>query len=71
MALPQPQIDDDEPGAAGELALLDDPAVEEESEDEEVEAGATPLTAEERAASSDPLKLYVRALGDGRLLTVS
>jgi RNA polymerase primary sigma factor len=48
--------------------LLDDP-VEVEAEEEEPENAR--LTAEEQAVSADPLKLYVRQLGNGRLLTPS
>jgi RNA polymerase primary sigma factor len=72
MALPQPQPDDEQPeGGTDVLALLDDPVEEVEEEDDDAEAGGQRLTAEERAVSADPLKLYVRQLGDGRLLTVS
>jgi RNA polymerase primary sigma factor len=49
--------------------LLDDPVEEEVEEDEE--PGNARLTAEEQAISADPLKLYVRQLGNGRLLTPS
>jgi len=52
-----------------ELApLLDDPA---EAEAEEEEPENARLTPEEQAISADPLKLYVRQLGSGRLLTPS
>jgi RNA polymerase primary sigma factor len=50
------------------LPSLDDPAAPEIDEDEPDNAH---LTAEERMVSADPLKLYVRQLGDGRLLTPS
>ncbi|MCP9484818.1 MAG: sigma-70 family RNA polymerase sigma factor [Gaiellaceae bacterium MAG52_C11] len=47
------------------LPALDDPAGEEtEPEDEPADAPAA-------EATQDPLKLYVRAIGDGRLLTVN
>jgi RNA polymerase primary sigma factor len=71
VAVSQSHFEQDEaPEASVEPApLLDDP-VEEEVEDEE-EPGNARLTAEEQAVSSDPLKLYVRQLGNGRLLTPS
>ncbi|HVU79199.1 MAG TPA: sigma-70 family RNA polymerase sigma factor [Gaiellaceae bacterium] len=47
------------------LPLLDEPEVE-EAEDEPENAV---LSEEERLQTSDPLKLYVRQIGDGRLLT--
>ena len=50
------------------LPTLDDPEAETEEEDEPDNAQ---LSAAERLASADPLKLYVRQLGDGRLLTPS
>jgi RNA polymerase primary sigma factor len=50
------------------LPSLDDPAAPELDEDEPDNAR---LSAEERMVSVDPLKLYVRQLGDGRLLTPS
>jgi RNA polymerase primary sigma factor len=46
------------------LPALDDPAGEEESEPDE-EPGSAPVL----ELTQDPLKLYVRAIGDGRLLT--
>jgi len=50
------------------LPLLDEPAaVEEDDEDDEPENAR--LTESERLQTADPLKLYVRQLGDGRLLT--
>jgi RNA polymerase primary sigma factor len=48
------------------LPVLDDPEVEEDDEPENAK-----LSEEEQLVSSDPLKLYVRQLGDGRLLTPS
>src|SRR5436305_3947239 len=44
---------------------LDDPEVEEESDEAEAEAVAR----EGEAATQDPLKLYVRSIGGGPLLT--
>ncbi|MGI9112066.1 MAG: sigma-70 family RNA polymerase sigma factor [Gaiellaceae bacterium] len=52
------------------LPALDDPAGEEpESEDEPT--GNGPDGAPVAETTQDPLKLYVRAIGDGRLLTVN
>jgi RNA polymerase primary sigma factor len=49
------------------LPLLDEADVVEEDEDDEPENAR--LTDNERLQTADPLKLYVRQLGDGRLLT--
>jgi RNA polymerase primary sigma factor len=49
------------------LPSLDDP----EAVEEEDEPGNAKLSAADRLASVDPLKLYVRQLGDGRLLSAS
>src|SRR5690348_13282108 len=71
VAVSQSHFEHDEaPESSVEPApLLDDP-VEEEVEDDE-EPGNARLTPEEQAVSADPLKLYVRQLGNGRLLTPS
>jgi RNA polymerase primary sigma factor len=55
-------------------ALEPDPAIEllpplDEVEDEDDEPDNAVLTDDERLQTSDPLKLYVRQIGDGRLLT--
>src|SRR5215831_4539895 len=50
------------------LPSLDDPELD-EVDDEEPENAR--LSEEEQLVSADPLKLYVRQLGDGRLLTPS
>jgi RNA polymerase primary sigma factor len=50
---------------SGLLPSLDDP----ESADDDEEPSNARLTPEEQVAAADPLKLYVRQLGDGRLLT--
>jgi RNA polymerase primary sigma factor len=50
------------------LPALDDPAQVEELEDEADDEGAATPAVE---ATQDPLKLYVRAIGDGRLLTAA
>ncbi|HEX6763769.1 MAG TPA: sigma-70 family RNA polymerase sigma factor [Gaiellaceae bacterium] len=61
-----------EPSDAAEPSLellpaLDDPA--EESEDEDEPAANARLSEDDRLRTDDPLKLYVRQIGDGRLLT--
>ncbi|HEY7398190.1 MAG TPA: sigma-70 family RNA polymerase sigma factor, partial [Gaiellaceae bacterium] len=48
------------------LPALDDPAEEPEEDDEPANAG---LSEDDRLRTDDPLKLYVRQIGDGRLLT--
>ncbi|HEY4348451.1 MAG TPA: sigma-70 family RNA polymerase sigma factor [Gaiellaceae bacterium] len=53
------------------LPPLDDPEAEADAETEEDEPGNASLSAAEKLVSVDPLKLYVRQLGDGRLLTAS
>ncbi len=50
------------------LPALDDPAVGEEDESDDDHGADTPPSVE---TTQDPLKLYVRAIGDGRLLTTS
>ena len=47
------------------LPALDDPIAEEDEEEPENAV----LSEDERLQSADPLKLYVRQIGDGRLLT--
>jgi RNA polymerase primary sigma factor len=49
------------------LPALDDPNGVEEAEDEPDDEAAAPAL----EATQDPLKLYVRAIGDGRLLTAA
>jgi RNA polymerase primary sigma factor len=71
MAVSQPQFEQEQEHAEPIVELLptlDDPEAE---ADEEDEPGNARLTAAERLVSVDPLKLYVRQLGDGRLLTAS
>jgi RNA polymerase primary sigma factor len=63
-AAPHGTVDDDEHGAEPVLELL--PALE-ATEDEEPENAQ--LSDDERLQTADPLKLYVRQIGDGRLLT--
>jgi RNA polymerase primary sigma factor len=55
-----------EPAALGLLPALDDA----EAVDEQEEPDNAVLSDDERLQSADPLKLYVRQIGDGRLLTV-
>ena len=66
-SLPDDTPSDDEP----RLELLPDPEAEAEAQDveEDEEEDDTPAAAEAVAATQDPLKLYVRAIGDGPLLT--
>jgi RNA polymerase primary sigma factor len=68
MAVPQPHFEQEqsEP-VVGLLPSLDDP----EAVEEEDEPGNARLSTAEQLVSADPLKLYVRQLGDGRLLTAS
>jgi len=59
--------------ALGDASALDEPTaldaeVEEEEDDEPDNAT---LSEEERLQTADPLKLYVRQIGDGRLLTAA
>jgi RNA polymerase primary sigma factor len=68
MAVSQPHYDHDpSEHERNLLPSLDDPEAEVEEDDDE--PGNARLSAEEQVAASDPLKLYVRQLGDGRLLT--
>jgi RNA polymerase primary sigma factor len=67
MAASQPHYEQEHSEPVTELLpSLDDPEAVVEEEDEPDNAK---LSAEEQVAASDPLKLYVRQLGDGRLLT--
>jgi RNA polymerase primary sigma factor len=70
VAVSQPHFEQEhsEPGVEL-LPTLDDPEVDETEEEDE--PGNARLTQEEQLVSADPLKLYVRQLGDGRLLTPS
>jgi RNA polymerase primary sigma factor len=53
------------------LDPIDGELEEEEEEEEEEEPDNAVLSEVERLQSADPLKLYVRQLGDGRLLTTA
>ena len=73
MAVSQPHFEQEQEQERSEPTLelvpsLDDPELEESDEEEPENAR---LSAEEQLVSVDPLKLYVRQLGDGRLLTPS
>jgi RNA polymerase primary sigma factor len=61
---PLPSLPDDDPATEPRLELLPEP-VEEADEDDRREAAEAAAA----AATQDPLKLYVRAIGDGPLLT--
>jgi RNA polymerase primary sigma factor len=66
-SLPEPQIEDAAEAAEPRLELL--PSLDPVDEPELEEAEAIELDAP--APTQDPLKLYVRQIGDGRLLTPS
>src|SRR6266545_5767339 len=66
-SLPEPQIEDAAETAEPRLELL--PSLDPVDEPELEEAEAIELDAP--APTQDPLKLYVRQIGDGRLLTPS
>jgi RNA polymerase primary sigma factor len=69
-ALPEPPFEEPTPEPTLELLpTLDE--VEGEEPEEEDEPENARLTEAERMQTSDPLKLYVRQIGDGRLLTVT
>src|SRR5262249_58160872 len=65
--LPDPTDPTEAEPALELLPALDEPDAETEDEDEE--PGNAGLTDDERLRTDDPLKLYVRQIGDGRLLT--
>jgi RNA polymerase primary sigma factor len=72
VAVSQPHFEQEHSEPSVELLpTLDDPEVADVEEDEDDEPGNARLTQEEQLVSADPLKLYVRQLGDGRLLTPS
>ena len=66
MATPEYQLEADSESPLELLPALDE-VVEEEAEEDEPDNAK--LSDAERLQSADPLKLYVRQLGDGRLLT--
>ena len=67
METPLPDTSLDTDPAEPTLELL--PALDVVEEEEEEEPENAVLTDDERLQTSDPLKLYVRQIGDGRLLT--
>jgi RNA polymerase primary sigma factor len=67
VALPEPHLDEPSEPPITLLPLLDE--AEEVEQEEEDEPENAKLTESERLQTADPLKLYVRQLGDGRLLT--
>jgi RNA polymerase primary sigma factor len=73
VAVSQPHFEQEQEQERSEPTLelvpsLDDPELEESDEEE---PGNARLSADEQLVSVDPLKLYVRQLGEGRLLTRS
>jgi RNA polymerase primary sigma factor len=71
VAVSQPHFEQEQERSEPTLELvpsLDDPELEESDEEE---PGNARLSADEQLVSVDPLKLYVRQLGEGRLLTRS
>jgi RNA polymerase primary sigma factor len=68
-ALPEPPFEETSAEPTLELLPSLDEVEEEEREEEEPENAR--LTDAERLQTSDPLKLYVRQIGDGRLLTAT
>ena len=71
-ALPEPPGDSLPEPELELLPALDEPdavAEEEEEDEEEEEPENAVLSDAERLQTADPLKLYVRQIGDGRLLT--
>jgi RNA polymerase primary sigma factor len=67
-ALPEPHLD--QPAPEPTLELLPSLHVVDEPDEDEDEPRNAQLSDAERLQTSDPLKLYVRQIGDGRLLTV-
>jgi RNA polymerase primary sigma factor len=68
---PLPELPYEEPAPEPKIELL--PALDDaeavESEEEEAGEGARATALDEPAQTQDPLKLYIRQIGDGRLLT--
>jgi len=63
---PLPEPPDAQEPSLELLPALDEPEEETEEDDEPANAG---LSEDDRLRTDDPLKLYVRQIGDGRLLT--
>jgi len=70
-ALPEPPYEEPAPEPTLELLPSLDEVEEDEEEREEDEPDNARLSDAERLQTSDPLKLYVRQIGDGRLLTAA
>ena len=66
MEHPLPEPPDAQEPSLELLPALDEPEEETEEDDEPANAG---LSEDDRLRTDDPLKLYVRQIGDGRLLT--
>ena len=66
MEHPLPEPPDAQEPSLELLPALDEPEEETEEDDEPTNAG---LSVDDRLRTDDPLKLYVRQIGDGRLLT--
>src|SRR5579864_6251553 len=69
MGIPDGYVARDSQPVVELVPALDAPAEDDDDSDDEPENAR--LSAAERLASADPLKLYVRQLGNGRLLTPS
>ncbi len=69
--LPDDAATEDDPGETRHLELAPEPpeAEVEEADDEEDDEVEAPVAKAEPGTTQDPLKLYVRQIGDGRLLT--
>jgi len=63
---PLPEPPDAQEPSLELLPALDEPEEESDEDDEPANAG---LSEDDRLRTDDPLKLYVRQIGDGRLLT--
>ena len=66
MEHPLPEPPDAQEPSLELLPALDEPEEESDEDDEPANAG---LSEDDRLRTDDPLKLYVRQIGDGRLLT--
>src|SRR3954471_10887813 len=67
--MPAPHHEESSEAPIELLPALDEPAEEHDEEDDDDEPRNVRLSDSERLQTADPLKLYVRQLGDGRLLT--
>ena len=69
MEHPLPEPPDAQEPSLELLPALDEPEEEAEEDDEPDEPANAGLSEDDRLRTDDPLKLYVRQIGDGRLLT--